>query len=409
MQPLLILIVVLLALALMVAGFFLWKFSRAISALSQQVTAPQEMETDLGIIKTHLQSLPGALGDIGAVKSQVESMNRTVQQLEAIKSQVEALSGSTETIGGIQSQVETINTAVQQLEAIKSQVETLSSATSNLGGIQSQVEAITQTVQQLGSIKTDLEHVKGKETQLQETINRIASKLVGTRDVGEAGENILAEAFACFPPGWIERDFRIGGKVVEFALVLPNQKRLPIDSKFPAVLPLERLGVETDPGKRQEIVRQIENAVLLKAQEAKKYIDPSRTIYLAIAAVPDAAYSVCRKAHFDAIGSDVLVISYSIALPVVLALYKFQLQYATSIDQQNLESYLLDIESCLKRIEKNLENRIKDAGSMINNAYNECMSDIGKVRAALSALRTPSLPASEPREIPESKTEQLIP
>lgn len=374
----------LMMLALVAAGFLLWRFKRDMETMRQQVLSLQGMGSDIGIIKTHLQNLPSALGDIGAVKSQVEGVAAAMQDLGGIKSQVETFSGAAQTIGGIKSQVETLSTSVQDLGAIKSGVE-----------------LISQTVQQIGSIKAELENVKTIESQLGDTIRRIASKLIGTREVGEAGENLLAEAFACFPPGWIERDFRVGGKVVEFALVLPNQKRLPIDSKFPAVQPLERLGQETDPQRQQEIIDQIEAAVFSKAQEAAKYIDPSRTIYLAIAAVPDAAYNVCRKVHFQAIGSHVLVISYSIALPVVLALYQFQLEYATSIDQQNLESYLKNIESCLKVIENDLENRVKEAGTRATNAYTTCIAEIGKIRASLSALRTPSLPT------PESKAEQL--
>lgn len=362
-SALLILIAALMTLGI-VMGIFLWRFREEIAEMRQQVASSQQMGADIGIIKSQLQTLPSALGDLGAVRSQVES-----------------LSGAAQAIGGIRSQVETLSTTVQDLGAIKSGVD-----------------LISQTMQQIGSIRTDLENVKNAESQLDVTIRRIADKLIGTRGTGEAGENLLAEAFACFPPGWIERDFRVGGKVVEFALILPNQKRIPIDSKFPAAQSLQRLGEETDPLRRQEIIKQIESAVIVKAQEAAKYIDPLRTIPLAVAAVPDAAYSICRKAHFQAIGSQVLIISYSIAVPLVLALYKFHLEYATSVDPQNLEGYLKNIDSCLKIIEKNLENRVKDASSQISNAYNECMAQIGTIRASLAALRTPSLPPQEPRE-----------
>ena len=397
MQGMLILATVFVVAVLAVLVYSLLRLHREFASFREQMNAPQQFGADLGAIRNQLQSLPAALGDIGAVKSQVETINRTVQQIEAIRSQVETLSVSTEAFGGIQSQVQTINTAVQQLEAIKSQVETLSGDRETIAGIKSQVEGITLTVQQLHSLRSDLDQVKTREAQLGETIGRIANKLIGTRDVGAAGENILSEAFACFPPGWIDTDFRVGGKVVEFALVLPNQKRLPIDSKFPAAGLLERLGEETDSLRRQEIVKQIEGAILTKAQEAAKYIDPARTIPLAVAAVPDAAYGVCRKVHFDAIRSDVLVISYSMALPVVLALYRFQLQFATTIDQQNLENYLKNIEGSLKIMEEQFENRVKEAGTRISNAYAECTTQISKIRAALSALRTPALPVPDPQ------------
>lgn len=357
----------------------LWKLRQTLDAIGKQQAADsQAMANDVGSIRAQMQNLPVALGDIGAVKSQVASVAAAMQDLGGIKSQVETISGAAQSIGGIKSQVETLSTSVQDLGAIKSQVE-----------------VISQTVQQIGAIKADLETVKGKEIQLGDLVRKVADKLVGSREVGEAGENILAEAFAIFPPGWIERDFKVGGKVVEFALVLPNQKRLPIDSKFPASQTLEQLGKENDPQQRQKVIKIVEDAVLSKAREAAKYIDPSQTIYLAIAAVPDAAYNVCRKAHFEAIASHVLVISYSLALPIVLALYKFQLQYATSIDQQNLEMHLRNVESCLNAMEKELQNSISRAGTMINNACLECMTQIGKVRQSLYVLRTPSLAERE--------------
>jgi hypothetical protein len=338
---------VLLLVALFVLGFLFWKLRNDLNALRQEVSAPQPYEADIGIIKAQLQSLPAAFGDLGAVKSQVQTLNTSVQHIGAIKSGV---------------------------------------------------ELISQTVQQIGSIKTELENVRKLDAQLDETTRRIANKLIGTREVGEAGENILSEIFSCFPPDWIERDFRVGGKVVEFALILPNQKRLPIDSKFPASQLLESLGAETDPSQRQKLIRQIEDAVLSKAKEAAKYIDPSQTIYLAIAAVPDAAYSVCRKSHFEAIKSHVLVVSYSLTLPVLLALYKFQLQYASSVDQQNLELHLRNVENCLNGIEKELQNSVGRAGTMITNACAECAIQIGRVRASLSALRSPTLAAADQNE-----------
>jgi len=385
-------IILLLIVAVAGVGILLWRLKEQMEAIRQQVMSTQEIVGDISAIKTQVQSLPAALGDLGAVRSQVQSVAAAMQDLGGIKSQVETLSGAAQSIGGIRSQVETLSASVQ-----------------DLGAIRSGVELISQTVQQIGAIKADLEGVKKLEDQLDATVHRIANKLIGSHEVGEAGENILAEVFTCFPPGWIERDFKVGGKVVEFALVLPNQKRLPIDSKFTAVQLLEQLGREKDPLLRQRIIKQIEEAVLLKAREAAKYIDPSHTIFLAIAAIPDAAYGVCRKSHLEAIESHVLVVSYSLALPLVLALYRFQLQYATSIDQQNLEMHLRGIEICLHTIERELQNSVGRAGTMITNACAECMTQVGKVRSSLSALRTPSLSVPEsPESSPEQRTEQLI-
>ncbi len=362
---------------------------------------------DIGGIKAQLQTVGATVQDLSAIKSQVESLSSTASQIGGIKSQVEAVGGAIQDLGAIKSQVEAVGSAVQDLGAIKShvealgatatdvggiksQVESMSAALQDLGAIKSQVEALSATTDTLGTIKGNLETLQLQESQLSDSVRAIEHRLIGSREAGAAGENLLAEAFAAFPPNWIDRDFRVGGKVVEFALLLPNQKRLPIDSKWPAADLLQQLGDETDAEKRVLLISQIEAAVASKAQEAAKYIDPSRTIHLAIAAIPDSAYSVCRKAHFQAMNSHVLVVSYSMSLPVILALYKFQLEYASSIDQERLDSHLRQIADCLVAIESEFENRLTRGSAMIANAYTECMAKIGQIKSSLSALRTPA-------------------
>lgn len=370
--------------------FFLWKSRKETEDLRRKEADHQAtISSDITIVKSQLQSLSATVGDIGAIKSQVETVGTTMQDLPAIKSQVETLSSTAAQIGGIKSQVEALSTAIQDLGAIKSQVESMNTAVQDLGAIKSQIETISTTTQTLVTIKSNLESLQQHESQLYAIVQTISSKLIGSREVGAAGENLLAEAFASFPPGWIERDFKLGGKVVEFALVLPNHKRLPIDSKWPAIELLQRLGEATDPDERLALTNKIEDAVTAKAQEASKYIDPAQTIHLAMAAIPDSAYSVCRKAHFQAIKSHVLVVSYSMALPIVLALYRFQLEYAASVDQEHLESHLKQIEDCLQAIEEEFQNRLSRGSTMILNAYTECMTRINQIKASLSALRAP--------------------
>ncbi|MBI3662072.1 MAG: DNA recombination protein RmuC [Acidobacteria bacterium] len=382
-------LILVLFVAIGILGFLLWKTSKDKS--DYQVG----LSSDIAQLKSQLQSLGGAVGDVGAIKSQVESLASTVTQIGGIKSQVEALGGAIQDVGAIKSQIEALSSTSAQVGGIKSQVESMGVALQDLGAIKSQVEALSTSAQALSGIKSGLEALQVQESQLNDSVQAIANKLIGSREVGAAGENLLAEAFESFPPGWIERDFRVGGKIVEFALRLPNQRRLPIDSKWPAIELLSLLGDEADPEKRIALVSKVEDAVAAKAREAAKYIDPSQTIHLAIAAIPDSAYSVCRKAHYEAIRAHVLVVSYSMALPIVLALYRFQLEYATSVDQGHLDAHLSQIADCLTAIEQDLENRVNRGSTMISNAFSECMTKIGKIRASLSALRSPAVAAQE--------------
>jgi DNA anti-recombination protein RmuC len=185
----------------------------------------------------------------------------------------------------------------------------------------------------------------------------------------------------------IERNFAIGGKMVEFALVLPNQKRIPIDSKWPAgdlVLKLEK---ERDSEKRKEIIKEIEKETIKRIKEVKQYIDPNLTWSQAIAAVPDSVYSVCSEAHLKAREADVILMPYSMVLPLILYMYRLHLQYALSIDAENLRAHLISISKNLDQMEEILENKISKGATMISNAYLEYKQTISKIRSSLSQIQ----------------------
>ena len=75
----------------------------------------------------------------------------------------------------------------------------------------------------------------------REVIKRLSTVLAGGASKGRAGENVLREHLAQLPPGMLVTDLRVGGKVVEFGLLLPDGRRLPIDSKWTALAELEAL------------------------------------------------------------------------------------------------------------------------------------------------------------------------
>ncbi len=81
----------------------------------------------------------------------------------------------------------------------------------------------------------------------REVIKRLSTVLAGGASKGRAGENVLREHLAQLPPGMLVSDLRVGGKVVEFALLLPDGRRMPIDSKWTALAELESLEAAEDP------------------------------------------------------------------------------------------------------------------------------------------------------------------
>jgi len=240
----------------------------------------------------------------------------------------------------------------------------------------------------LATIKSEYEPGKRFE-EIHDATKRLMNLLAGGPTRGWAGESIVAETLRLLPPTMLERDFKVDGKTVEFALILPNSKRLPIDSKWPASDLLERLEKTRDVEGQQRLVQEIEKAVSQRASEVSKYRNVAVTTDIGIAAVPDAAYGVCRKAHIQAFSeSNVLVIPYSMLAPYVLALYNVYLKYGQAIEFHNVQTYVGVIEQELKNIDSDLENRVREAGTRVNNAYESIKTAVAKIRAASEYLRT---------------------
>lgn len=262
-------------------------------------------------------------------------------------------------------------------------------------------EKITQTHQTLESLRTDYEARKRQEEEAQATVKRLDSIIAGSYSKGRAGENILAEAFKTLPPDMVIHNFTVNGKVVEFGLVLANDKKLPIDSKWSATNLLLELEGEVDQSKRQRLAQAIEKEIEKRVREVSQYIDTNVTTPWALAAIPDSAFSICRTVHLEAHKRHVLLMSYSMAIPYLLALYRLHIQYSKSLDMENLQSRLVDINRNLDEMEQIFENKLARSGTMINNAYNECKQLLGNIKGAITYLQK----AEETEQLGESDSE----
>jgi DNA recombination protein RmuC len=224
-----------------------------------------------------------------------------------------------------------------------------------------------------------------RERESAEVVRRLATVLAGGASKGRAGENVLREHLAQLPPGMLVTDLRVNGKVVEFALELPDGRRLPIDSKWPAVAEIQALEAAAHPGEREARAREVERAVAARAREVAQYLDPSLTAPVAVAAIPDAAYAVVRRAHADAFARGVVLVPYSTALPVLLFLYSLVSRYGNGGD---LRGCLREIATVLDGMEVVLENKLAKAATMIANGTDELRSQLGKARGSLARARS---------------------
>jgi DNA recombination protein RmuC len=223
------------------------------------------------------------------------------------------------------------------------------------------------------------------EEEHRDVVRRLSTVLAGGASKGRAGENLLREHLRQLPPGMLITDFRVGGKVVEFGLRLPDGRCLPIDSKWTAVAELEALEAADEPAAREAGVRAVERAVALRAREVAQYLDPALTAPVAVAAVPDAAYEALRRAHADAFGFGVVIVPYGSALPIVLFLYALVQRFGDAADVQ---AGLSEVANVLDVLETVVENKFARAGTMIANGSEEFRSQLGKARGSIARARS---------------------
>jgi hypothetical protein len=244
---------------------------------------------------------------------------------------------------------------------------------------------------EIAGARRALEELQVRETerrtaddQSREVIRRLSTVLAGGATKGRAGENVLREHLAQLPPSMLASDFRLNGKTVEFALLLSDGRRLPIDSKWPALAELEALEGAEEPVEREACSRAVERIVTARAKEVAQYLDPAVTAPMAIAAVPDAAYAVLRRAHADAYAKGVVIVPYSSALPIVLFLYSLVQRFGEAADVQVA---LADVAGVLDQMEAVVENKFTRAATMLTNGADEFRSSLGKARGSIARAR----------------------
>ncbi len=238
------------------------------------------------------------------------------------------------------------------------------------------------------------EERRGREDEVWGVLHRVAGVLAGGQRTGRVGENVLRDALAHLPPSMIVNDFRVNGRVVEFGLILPDGRRLPIDSKWPADRELLALQETDDPAEIDRLGRLIERTVAERAREVSQYRDPAVTAPVGVAAVPDAAYAVLRRAHAEAYRQGVIVVPYSMALPTVLFLHGLVARFASAGD---VDECLRDLSALLDAMESTLENKVARASTMLSNGAEELRAEVGKARATIARTGGGAKQDGEPR------------
>lgn len=243
-----------------------------------------------------------------------------------------------------------------------------------------------QTASAVSELAGKFEERRRLEEQATDAVGRIERLIAGSWSKGRVGENLLAAALSEFPPDMVQRDFTVGGRVCEFALVLPGGKVLPIDSKWPATALVERLDQETDPAAREEVRRAVERAVIGHLREVAGYVEPSLTAPLAVMVVPDPVYACCRRSHRLAKDQRVLLVSAALAVPVLMAVWNLYGTYARELDQAQLLARVQEVGFCLQEMGERIEGQLSRGLKMAGNAAAELRSLVVGARTSLDGL-----------------------
>jgi DNA recombination protein RmuC len=246
-------------------------------------------------------------------------------------------------------------------------------------GRDASVKQLTDAAQgirgEIGAAQKALAEVKaieqGRARQMEQaadTLKRLEAVVAGSASRGVAGENILARALGQLPPDLLAVNVAFGNKVVEYALRLPGGRFLPIDSKWTSVAPLERLAETDDPVERRKLQDQVAREVRGRIREMTKYLDPERTLSIALLAVPDAVYGSAPEVHGEGYREGILVVPYSLALPYVLALYRLTLRFGSSVDTDQLAARLRSVDESLRRLGDEVEGRLSRGLVQMQNA-----------------------------------------
>ena len=354
---------------------------------------------------------PGGGGELAAA---LQNLSQAVQAAETrgavLAEKLTRLETLPQAVSGVQlelrSLMERVAAVEQKQQEMGQGVQAVARSLAETGvttqGLREMAAAIQAELLRAKDGVTELRaHAKARQELAQQTaesIRRLEAIIAGTHTKGAAGENILDLVFAKLPPEWQVRDFRVGNKFVEFGLRLPNNLILPVDSKWPATGLLEQLAGCTDPAEQQKLKKQIEDTVLTKAKEIKKYIDPNLTVNFGVVAVPDAVYDLCAGVQATVFQQNVVLVGYSMFLPYLLLVFHTVLRTAQDVNLEKLNASLEAFQESVRALQEELEGRLSRAITMLSNARSEMGMHLSRISSSLTAIQA-SAQAAVPEEV----------
>jgi DNA recombination protein RmuC len=263
----------------------------------------------------------------------------------------------------------------QRLNDLVNQITEIDAVLKN--SVSTSQSALIQQLQEAKSILDILkergEQIRAQQANANGILNNLERIIAGSRSRGAAGENILDSFLEVLPAEWKEYQVMVNGRQVEFAFKLPNQRLVPIDSKWVGVEELSRLESDSSSEETARILRGLEDKLRQKVQEVTRYLDPDRTLGIGIVAVPDAVYANTRSVHVEALRKRIVIISYSMAVPYLLTLCHLVALYVpnSTLDLEKLHIQIQKLNQLLQEMSEEVNSRLSRGITMVTNSREE--------------------------------------
>jgi DNA recombination protein RmuC len=239
---------------------------------------------------------------------------------------------------------------------------------------------------ELAEVKT-LEQSRARQLdRATDSLRRLETIVAGSGSRGAAGESILSRALSQLPPDLLQTNAPFGGRVVEYALRLPGGRLLPIDCKWTSAGSLDRLETTDDAVERQRLLDQVARDVRTRIREMSRYLDPDRTLSLAVLAVPDAVHAATPETHAEGWRDGVLVVPWSLALPFLLGLYRLAVRHGAVPEAGEVRAGLERLGESLRRMDEVVEGRVSRALVQLANARDDLRGELAGARRAAHRL-----------------------
>jgi DNA recombination protein RmuC len=232
-----------------------------------------------------------------------------------------------------------------------------------------------------------LEQARSRQLErATDSLRRLETIVAGSASRGAAGEGILARALSQLPPDLLEANAAFGGRVVEYALRLPGGRLLPIDCKWPSAESLERLETTDDAAERRRLLDRVARDVRLRIREVTRYLDPERTLSLAVLAVPDAVHAAVPQAHAEGWREGILVVPWSLTLPFLLVLYRLAVRFGPTPETGQLQECLSRLAEILRQMDETMEGRVSRALVQLANGRDDLRTTLAAARRTVEQL-----------------------